>query len=166
MLFARVLKWSAAAALAAAIVWTPATASAQRGDNPLTRLTGEWSGNGTITMNDGNRERIRCRASYADRSGGSETQIDLRCASDSYKFELSAQVVYRDGQVSGNWTEKTRSVAGQISGTANASRIDVRAIGQTFAALLLITTRSDSQTVSIKSPGSQMQEVAITLAKR
>ena len=42
----------------------------------------------------------------------------------------------------------------------------MRAIGQTFAALLLITTRSDSQTVSIKSPGSQMQEVAITLAKR
>jgi hypothetical protein len=147
-------------------MWSPLEASAQRGDNPLSKLSGSWSGNGTITMNDGNRERIRCRASYADASGGSETQIDLRCASDSYKFELSAQVTYSGGQVSGNWTETTRSVAGQITGTATPSRIDVRAIGQTFAALLVITTRSDSQQVSIKSPGSQMQEVAITLARR
>ncbi len=164
MFLTRILKCTAAAALAAAIVSVPALA--QRGDNPLAKLTGQWSGNGSITMNDGNRERIRCRASYGDISGGTETQIDLRCASDSYKFELSAQVVYRDGQITGNWTEKTRSVAGNLTGTANSSRIDVRAIGQTFAALLLITTRNDNQTVSIKSPGSQMQEVAITLAKR
>jgi hypothetical protein len=156
----------AAASLAAVVIWAPQTASAQRSDSPLRALTGEWTGNGSITMNDGNRERIRCRASYGDRSGGSETQIDLRCASDSYKFELSAQVVYRDGQISGNWTETTRSVAGNLTGTATPSRIDVRAIGQTFAALLVISTRSDSQTVSIKSPGSQMQEVAITLARR
>ncbi len=161
------IKWSAAAALTAVFLSVSQGAGAQRADNPLARLVGSWSGNGTITMNDGTRERIRCRASYkADGAGGADTDIDLRCASDSYKFELSAQVVYRDGQISGNWNESTRGVAGNISGTAKPGRIDVRAVGQTFAALLTITTRSDSQAVSIRSPGSTMQEVAITLARR
>ncbi|HWM46144.1 MAG TPA: hypothetical protein VNR11_04430 [Xanthobacteraceae bacterium] len=158
-------RWSAAALVTAALVWLPQGAQAQ--ENPLKRLAGSWSGNGTITMNDGTRERIRCRASYRnDGQGGADTDIELRCASDSYKFELSAQVSYSGGHITGNWSESTRGVAGNISGTAKPGRIDVRAIGQTFAALLTITSRSDSQSVSIRSPGSTMQEVAITLARR
>jgi hypothetical protein len=163
MNFARSLDWTAAA-LAAFLAFAPQGAQAQSG-NPLTRLEGSWSGNGTITLKDGGQERIRCRASYKG-SGGGQTQIDLRCASDSYKFELSSQVAYSNGQISGNWNETTRNAAGQISGTATASKIDVRAMGQTFAALITINVRSDSQSVSIRSPGSQMQEVAINLSRQ
>jgi hypothetical protein len=163
MRLAQALKLVAAAGLFAVIAWSPG-AVAQRGDNPLTRLEGSWSGNGTITLNDGSRERIRCRASYA--AAGGQTNINLRCASDSYKFELLSQVVYRDGEISGNWNEATRNAAGQIRGTATASKIDVRAEGQTFAALITINIRSDSQSVSIRAPGSQMQEVAISLSRQ
>jgi hypothetical protein len=163
MQLAQALKLAAAAALFAVIAWSPG-AVAQRGDNPLTKLEGSWSGNGTITFKDSSRERIRCRASYA--GAGGQTNINLRCASDSYKFELVSQVVYRDGDISGNWNEATRNAAGQIRGTASPSKIDVRAEGQTFAALITINIRSDSQSVSIRSPGSQMQEVAISLSRQ
>jgi len=165
MIFSRSLNWTAAAALAAFLASAPQGVQAQSG-NPLTRLEGAWSGNGTITLKDGSQERIRCRASYKGASSGGETRIDLRCASDSYKFELSSQVAYSNGQISGNWNETTRNAAGQISGTATPSKIDVRAMGQTFAALITINVRSDSQSVSIKSPGSQMQEVAINLSRQ
>lgn len=164
MSLARILNWTAAAGVAALMVASPVQAQSA---NPLAKLEGSWSGNGSITLNDGSRERIRCRATYkGDGSGGSETRIDLRCASDSYKFELQSQVVYRNGEVSGNWNEATRNAAGQISGTATPSKIDVRAMGQTFAALITISIRSDSQSVSIRSPGSAMQEVAINLARQ
>jgi hypothetical protein len=168
MRLGRTLNFAAAAGLAVVLLAMPQGALAQRGsDNPLTKLEGNWSGNGTITLKDGSSERIRCRASYkAGGGGGGETQINLRCASDSYKFELSSQVAYRDGQISGNWNETTRNAAGQISGTATPSKIDVRALGQTFAALITISVRSDSQSVSIRSPGSTMQEVAISLARQ
>ena len=163
MYFSKILN-SAAAGLAIALMVLPLGALAQQG-NPLTKLEGNWSGNGTITLKDGSSERIRCRASYAGGATGT-TQIDLRCASDSYKFELSSQAAYSNGQISGNWTETTRSVAGQLQGTATPSKIDVRAIGQTFAALITISIRADSQSVSIRSPGSTMEEVAISLARR
>ena len=32
---------------------------------PFAGLAGVWSGGGTITLDDGSSERIRCRASYA-----------------------------------------------------------------------------------------------------
>jgi len=158
---AKIVTWAGVAGIAALVMASPLQAQSA---NPLTKLEGNWSGNGTITLNDGSRERIRCRASY--KAGNPETRIDLRCASDSYKFELQSQVVYRDGEVSGNWNEATRNAAGQISGTATPSKIDVRAMGQTFAALITISIRSDSQSVSIRSPGSAMQEVAINLARQ
>jgi len=150
--------------LAAALWSLPAAA---QGANPLVKLNGSWSGNGTITLNDGSRERIRCRASYAsEASGAGGTRIGLRCASDSYKFELASNVTYSNGQITGNWNETTRNAAGELSGTASANHIDVRAGGQTFAALISIAIRSDSQSVSIRSPGSTMQEVSISLSRQ
>ena len=119
-----------------------------------------------ITVQNGSQERIRCRGTYKPNEAGNVLSLGLRCASDSYKFELNSNVAYDNGQISGNWNETSRNAAGDISGTATPGRIEVRAVGQTFAAFLNIATRGTSQTVSIKSPGSTMSEVQITLAKQ
>ena len=141
-------------------------ANAQSRESPLVALGGGWSGQGSINFNDGSRERIRCRANYTPDATGTKLKLELRCASDSYKFELNGNVAYDKGQISGNWSELSRNAAGDITGTANGGKIEVRAVGQTFAAFLNINTRGSSQTVSIKSPGSTMQEVQITLARK
>jgi hypothetical protein len=141
-------------------------AKAQSKESPLLALGGSWSGQGTINFNDGTKERIRCRSTYTPDDTGAKLKLELRCASDSYKFELNGNVAYNDGQISGNWNETSRNAAGDITGTATAGKIEVRAVGQTFAAFLNINTRGSSQSVSIKSPGSTMQEVTITLAKQ
>ena len=150
-------------------LWSLAAAPqalAQSKDSPLLALGGSWSGQGSINFNDGTKERIRCRSNYTPDDSGNKLRLELRCASDSYKFELNGNVIYKDGQISGNWNETSRNAAGDITGTANAGHIDVRAVGQTFAAFLNINTRGSSQSVSIKSPGSTMSEVSITLAKQ
>ena len=65
----------------------------------LSSLAGAWTGAGTIALSDGSIERLRCRATY--RVGGSETglQQSLRCASDSYKFDLSSDLVSQGGDL-------------------------------------------------------------------
>ena len=141
-------------------------AFAQSGGSPLSLMAGSWSGGGTITLSDGNRERLRCRSTYTPDASGSSMGLALTCASDSYKFDLSSNVTYSDGQISGNWNETTHGVAGNISGTANGGNIDARVDGSTFAAFVVINTRSNQQNISIRSPGSTMQEVAITLARK
>ena len=77
--------------------------SLTRSRERIAGIAGNWSGGGTITLDDGSRERIRCRASY--QVSGPNMTMTLTCASDAYKFNLGANVVDQGGQVSGTWTE-------------------------------------------------------------
>ena len=54
-------------------------------------MAGTWSGSGTVTLDDGSNERIRCRATY--KVAGASMEMVLTCASDAYKFNLQAAVV-------------------------------------------------------------------------
>jgi hypothetical protein len=49
------------------------------------------------------QERLRCRASYGVAERGENLTLNLRCASDSYNFDLAGDVAYRGGAISGSW---------------------------------------------------------------
>jgi hypothetical protein len=138
---------------------------AQGEGGPFAALPGSWSGSGTITMSNGNRERIRCDGQYRLASL-TNVQIQLNCASDSYRFQLRGDAVANDRSLSGTWSEASRGVAGKIYGRINGGRMDIRAEGQTFSALLNMNTRGSRQTISIRSPGSEMSDVSISLSRR
>jgi hypothetical protein len=86
----------------------------------------------------------------------------LRCASDSFKFELQSNVAHNNGAVSGTWAEMTRHVGGNINGVARGNHIQVRVSG-TLSALLAMSTSANKQSISIEAPGSEMSSVAISL---
>jgi len=129
---------------------------------PFAALSGSWSGAGVITMSTGNKERIRCRAKYDVAGSGSNLDLTLRCASDSFKFELQSNVAHRSGAVSGTWAETTRGVGGNLEGIARGSRIQVRVSG-VLSAILVVDTNVNHQSISIEAPGSEMSAVAISL---
>lgn len=135
-------------------------------NGPFAALQGSWSGTGTIVLSSGAKERIRCSSNDRLGSSSTELRLELNCESDSYKFNLQSQIVYRDGTVSGNWSETTRATGGTISGRIAGNQIQVRAEGQTFSAILSVTTRGDRQSISIQSPGSEMSDVTITLTRK
>ena len=148
------------AAVAALALGSPA--NAQSKESPLLALGGSWSGQGSINFNDGTKERIRCRSNYTPDGAGAKLKLELRCASDSYKFDLQGNVTHNAGAVSGTWAELTHRVGGTITGSANANRVSVRVEG-TIAAMLAVTTKGNQQQISIESPGSEMSEVAISM---
>ena len=158
----RLLVGVVAAAMALAV---PFSSYAQDGGSPLMQMGGAWTGSGTITLSDGTRERLRCRSNYQPDARGATMRLGLTCASDSYKFDLSGNVNYNAGQISGNWSEAAHNAAGNISGTATGGQIEARVEGPTFAAFLSMSTRGDRQNVSIRAPGSAMQDVAIYLGR-
>jgi hypothetical protein len=137
---------------------------AQQG--PFAGLTGSWSGSGIITLASGSRERIQCRATYDARSSGNDLQLALRCASDSYNFDLHGRANNSNGNITGTWDEATQHAAGQITGRATGNNIQARAEGQTFSALLGMATHGGRQTISIQSPGSQFSDVTINLNRK
>ena len=133
-------------------------------DSPFAAWPGSWAGTGTIAMSSGTKERIRCQASYRLENPVS-LRLEMNCTSDSYRFELRSHITYDDQRISGPWNETTRGVGGQLTGRASGGRIQARAEGQTFTALLDMTTRGNRQQVSIQSPGSEMSEVTIVLTR-
>ncbi len=140
---------------------------AQRGPQTAPGLfeawAGSWSGEGALSTADGTRERVRCAMTYAVQDRGYAVRLDLRCASDAYRFEIASNMVQEGQSLSGDWFESTRRVGGRITGRASGSRLDIRAEGDTFTALLTVTTQGNRQTFVLESPGSPLSQVSIAL---
>lgn len=114
-------------------------------------------------MSDGSSERIRCRATYRVNGGNALAQT-LRCASDSYKFDLSSNVTSQGNNVSGSWSESSRGIYGNLNGRAGGGQIDVFVEAAGFAANITLTTRGNRQSVSINSKG-EIRGVQISMVK-
>lgn len=126
-----------------------------QGPAPFQRLAGQWSGSGTIDLASGARERIRCRAAYDVLDRQNNLQLNIRCASESFNFDLRASAIYAGGAISGTWSEGTRNVAGTISGRASGEHVEVLATTPSFSASLSLTTRGNRQSVFIRPQDAQ-----------
>lgn len=131
---------------------------------PFAGMAGHWSGGGTVTLDDGSSERLRCRATYAVGAGGNALNQSLTCASDSYKFILSSNVVAQGGALSGTWSESSRGVNGSLEGRGANGNFQVVASAPGFTANLSLTTRGNRQSVLIRSD-SAFRSASISLSR-
>jgi hypothetical protein len=97
-------------------------------------------------------------------SGGNALTQTPLCASDSYKFDLSSDVTSQGDRISGNWSEASRNVFGNLQGPAGGGQIDVFVEASGFAANLTLRTSGNRQTVQISSKGD-IRGVNITLVR-
>ena len=152
--------------IAAAIVFATfvpfSTSYAQSG--PFAGLAGVWSGGGTVTLDDGSTERIRCRATYAVGGGGTGLNQSLTCASDSYRFNLASNVVSNGGSLSGTWSESSRGVSGNLEGRGGNGNFQVIASAPGFTANISLMTRGNKQSVVIRAE-SQFRGASISLSR-
>ena len=152
-----------AATLLAALLCSSSTTFA--GSGPFAEMAGVWSGSGTISLDSGASERIRCHATYAVSGDGTGLNQDLVCASDSYKFELKSDVLLaKDGALSGTWSEITRNVSGSLEGRAGNGQFDVVVSAAALKAKLSVTTNGNKQAVSISSEGA-IKGASISLSR-
>jgi len=150
-------------AFAAAVFFAASTAAghAQSG-GPYAGMAGNWHGGGTVTLDDGSRERLRCRASY--QVAGIKMTMALTCASDAYKFVLGANVVDERGQVTGSWTESSRNISGVLQGRGGGGNFQVVASTAGFNANISLRTTGNKQTVTMRAD-SVFRGADISLSK-
>ncbi len=135
---------------------------------PFAGMSGAWSGSGTVSLNSGTKERIRCTAQYLVKDDDNNFQQALRCQSASYKFEVNAYVDHSGGSLSGFWAELVNNVRGDVSGRVTGTHVQAQLKGTGFAAVLDLVTRGNSQQVTITpsaDTNTQVQKVAIVLRK-
>jgi|tagenome__1003787_1003787.scaffolds.fasta_scaffold20836665_4 hypothetical protein len=135
---------------AAAAFFAASTASgyAQSG-GPFAGMAGVWAGGGTVTLDDGSRERLRCRGNYA--VAGNTLTINLTCASDAYRFDLRAGLVSEGGAISGTWSETSRNVGGNLAGRGAAGNLQFVASAAGFNANISLRTAGNRQSVAIRA---------------
>ncbi len=127
-------------------------------------LGGSWSGSGTISLSDGSKERLRCKATYQVTGGESRLRQSLRCASDSYRFDLNSDVVSEQGTIAGSWSETGRGIGGSLAGRERAGSITAVADAPGFPARLSVTTQGNRQTFSLSSEGD-IRNVSIIMTR-
>ncbi len=149
---------------AAAIVLAFAVSAGHAQSGPFSSLNGAWSGTGTVSLSDGSKERIRCRAQYQVGSNGNALKQSLRCASDSYRFDLSSDVTAQGNRVAGTWGEASRNLYGDLQGQISGNEINVFVTAAGFAGNLSVTTRGNRQSVTIDSKGD-LRGVSITMSR-
>lgn len=159
-LFGQAMK---AAGVGAALMLSVSAGHAQS-TGPFAGFEGAWAGTGTVALSDGSIEHIRCKANYKVNGTGMGLKQKLDCASDSYKFDLTSDVTSNGERISGNWSEASRNIFGNLQGTAGGGQIEVFVEANGFAANLTLRTNGNKQTVQISSKG-EIRGVNITMVK-
>lgn len=152
--------------VAAAVPLLLAAIPVHAAEGPFAGMAGNWSGNGSVSVSNGSNERIRCRATYSVTPSGETLHQVLRCASDSYKFDINSNVLAGpSGVLSGTWTETSRQVTGAISGQIQNGSISSYVKGPVFSATLEVNTKGDRQTVAIKPDTQEIKAITIELKR-
>ena len=144
------------------VLWTLASGAAATA--PFNGISGVWGGNGTVTYASGTKERLRCRVQYFQ-SNDDNLQQALRCASDSYNFQINAFFQHDNGVIRGRWEELVLKISGTVSGTATAGRIEGTLHGSGFSAGLTVTTVGNRQNVTIVTPDQDIRRVDIEVRR-
>jgi len=134
-------------------------------DGPFSGLSGTWRGAAKIRLQSGSSETLKCFAYYTPKGTGAELGLAIRCASASNKIELRAQLQVVGSRVSGRWEERTYNAAGDVTGSAQAGRLNLSIDGGAFKGSMAVRTSGGSQTVSIKTEGIALQGVNIDLSR-
>ncbi len=156
------MKPALGALAAAAVLLATSSASAA---SPFAGLDGRWSGGGHASFEGGQRESLRCNATYRTGGSGSSLVMHLRCASASATIHLQGNLRARGSRVSGSWSESTYGVGGDASGSASGGSMRLRFSGSTAGSMSVSLGRS-SQSVSISAHGSALRSVNVSLSRR
>lgn len=131
--------------------------------DPVGDLSGYWTGGGSVVLNNGKTERVKCNVIY--RTDGGNIRQTMRCASVDYSINSLADLKIKGGQVSGSWEEKTYAAKGEVSGRYSGESFALTIQGANFSAAMNVTLSSCKQSIQISPQGLEVSRVAIALAK-
>lgn len=155
--FDRALRGAAVAAL------LTYSCGASAGDSPFSGLAGAWSGGGSVRLENGKTERLKCKGYYNAKEAAG-LGMAISCGSAAFKINMRAMLTSAGGQIKGTWEERGFNQAGELSGKATASGFSLKFRGA-ISGTISVTMSGGSQTVSISTGGPGFTGVNLQFAK-
>jgi hypothetical protein len=151
--------------LRCALLTTILAAAPALAEQSFDGVAGSWSGSGLMKPKDGPTERVRCKIDYVPKNAGQSVKMNVRCASDAYKMNLSANIDEDGTTLSGNWFESEYRQGGRVSGQNVNGLIEAKVESATIVALLTVRTKANHQSFVMDSPGAWVSHVSIELVR-
>lgn len=133
-------------ALAAALTWFLAHGPAEAG-NPFEKLSGDWTGEGTVTLKDGKVKTVSCKVNY--KAAASDLTQNLACTGDDYEIEATLKLADKDGRVKGKWNEVIYDASGEVVGKAQDDAIRAVIRGDKFSGRMSLKITDAGHTINM-----------------
>lgn len=152
---------SAAALVLAAGAPAPAVSS----PGAFSALHGAWTGSGSVRLENGSTERIRCRGYYTARSGGAALGMAINCSNaSSFKIHMRANLSSSGGRITGSWEEREFNQTGSVSGRQTGNGFNLTFSGA-ISGSMAVTLSGSRQTVTISTGGPGFTGVNMQFSK-
>ncbi|MCP4181835.1 MAG: hypothetical protein GY761_00730 [Hyphomicrobiales bacterium] len=132
-------------------------------DDPFANLRGNWGGSGKMSLKDGSKERLSCKANYSGSS--SQLRLQINCKSNFNTINMKARLSANGGRLLGVWEEETYRALGTIAGKIGEKKITFHIAGNVLGNMVIQYSRSN-QNISIKTQGVALQNVKMKLSRR
>ncbi|MEZ5925770.1 MAG: hypothetical protein R3D57_15430 [Hyphomicrobiaceae bacterium] len=118
-------------------------------DETWSMLEGRWTGMGTLRLDGGGTERLKCVVVYRAEGEGHVAQ-HLTCVGSQYRIDGGADLIFEGKRVSGTWAERSYAVGGGLAGSASNGRMQLNLDGPTFSGTARIETERCRQTITVE----------------
>lgn len=133
--------------LATASAWLYLSPPADAAGNPFEKLSGDWTGEGTVKLKDGRTKTVSCKVSY--KAAGSDLTQSLTCTGDDYEIEATLKLTDKDGRVKGKWNEVIYDASGEVVGKAHDDAIRAVIRGDKFSGRMSLKVTAAGHTINM-----------------
>jgi hypothetical protein len=153
--------WARAFAVSLALIAIGVSSGRAQSANPFTIFGGGWTGSGFIHSSNLTKEQVRCRGTFipVNMPNIFSLKVELRCAGDSDNFNIQSELIYDGNAISGTWSEISRGINGNVTGTIKGDEIQVVLASDFFTATFAMIIADDKLQINIQSPGSEIAQV-------
>jgi hypothetical protein len=133
------------------------------GDKTFSGLHGAWRGTGSVALESGNAERLKCKGYYNAKSDGS-LGMAIRCGSAAFKINMRAKLEKAGDKISGTWEEREFNQSGDLSGATKSGGFKLNFTGA-IEGSITVAMDGKRQTVHIATTGAGFSGVKLTFAR-
>ncbi len=142
---------------------TLASFEVRAADASFAALDGAWAGTGSVRLENGKSERLKCKG-YYNAKAGSALGMAINCGNASFKINMRANLKSAGGTITGTWEEREFNQTGNVSGKQTEGGFQLKFTGA-LSGSMNVTTTGTKQTVSISTGGPGFTGVNLQFAK-
>ena len=129
-------------------------------------LSGSWRGGGTLYLNGGHSEKIRCTSRVSVAGAGRRANQTFRCVNPRYQVYFISSARLSGGKISGSWSDKRSGNGGGLSGRLKGRNLSLSLSSAAGSASLYISVGKCRQSINLRSYSGNFKRLSVVLRKK